>query len=181
MRRPRGQAAVETALTLPLVLFMILGALQLFMVLQARILAQYAASRAVRAGAMSFGDCRTMNDVAHLVLLPAIDAKFANGKYGPLGAAYAQQAQRRMTANQYLAERDADGNLDGPVVWLDRITPVARFRAAKKRRGTCRPTRCSTCAWCSGRRSRFPSRTRCSRASRWRSVGASKSCTPPTR
>src|SRR3954466_13898454 len=101
MRRgDAGQAAVETALTLPLVLFMILGALQLFMVMQARILAQYAASRAVRAAAQNFGDCYTMRDVAHLVLLPAIDAKFANG--GSTGAKYATQAQLRMNKNRYL-------------------------------------------------------------------------------
>ena len=37
--RERGQAAVEAALTLPLTVFLILGALQLFMLIQARIMA----------------------------------------------------------------------------------------------------------------------------------------------
>jgi hypothetical protein len=38
-----GQAAVEAALTMPLMLFMILGTLQLFMMLQGRLLAEHAA------------------------------------------------------------------------------------------------------------------------------------------
>jgi hypothetical protein len=134
MSRRRGQAAVETALTLPLVLFMILGALQLFMVMQARILAQYAASRAVRAGAQSFGDCKTMIDVAHLVLLPAIDATFARVKSN-IGNRYANDVQLRMGGNKYLGAATGgitDGTLNGPVVWFDRATPVAPFPASEE-------------------------------------------------
>jgi Flp pilus assembly protein TadG len=39
MKRDSGQAAVESAITLPLVIFMVLGSLQLFAVMQSRILA----------------------------------------------------------------------------------------------------------------------------------------------
>lgn len=126
MRPGRGQAAVETALTMPLLVFMILGAIQLFMLMQARILAQYAASRAVRAGAQSFGDCFTMYDTAHLVLLPAIDSGFARGP--SRGTRYADEVRLRMQSNRYVPSED-DGR-DGPVVWMDRLEPrVGSVRA----------------------------------------------------
>lgn len=118
MKRRRGQAAVETALTLPLVVFMVLGALQLFTVMQARILAQYAASRAVRSGAMNFGDCYSMYDAALLVLLPAIDASFA--RTANKGDRLAAEVIARL-GNRYLPGRD-DGR-DGPIVWMDRLQP----------------------------------------------------------
>src|SRR5688572_21761618 len=67
-----GQAAVESALTLPLVVFMALVALQLFLMLQARVLTEYAAYQATRAGAMRHGDCGPMTDQALLALLPSV-------------------------------------------------------------------------------------------------------------
>lgn len=67
-----GQAMVEAALTLPLMLFCVLGALQLFLLLQARLLSEYAVYRAVRAGSLNHGDCRAMTHAAVLALLPAI-------------------------------------------------------------------------------------------------------------
>src|SRR5687767_15741362 len=69
-----GQAAVETALTMPMVLFVLLGTLQLFMMLQARLMAEYAAYRAVRAGSTHQGDCRAMLQAAIGALLPTITA-----------------------------------------------------------------------------------------------------------
>jgi len=54
MRKPRsactesGQATVEAALTLPLTVFLVLGTVQMFLLLQARLLTEYAAFRAVR-------------------------------------------------------------------------------------------------------------------------------------
>src|SRR5262245_55612612 len=69
-----GQAAVESALVLPLSLFVVLGFLQLFLVLQARILAQVAVSRAVRAGSVNHGDCEAMTHTAIAALLPSITA-----------------------------------------------------------------------------------------------------------
>lgn len=66
-----GQAAVETALTMPLTVFLILGTLQLFLMLQGRILAQYAVFKATRAGSVSQGECRRMMDAAVASLAPA--------------------------------------------------------------------------------------------------------------
>jgi hypothetical protein len=71
-RSESGQAAVEAAVTMPLALFMVLGTLQLFMMLQARTLAQYAVYKATRAGSISQGDCTAMTHAAIAVLLPAI-------------------------------------------------------------------------------------------------------------
>ncbi|WIG94768.1 TadE family protein [Myxococcus sp. SDU36] len=71
-RRQSGQAAVEAALTLPLVVFLVLGTLQLFMMLQARILAQVAAYRAVRAGSINHGNCLPMMHAALVTMLPTV-------------------------------------------------------------------------------------------------------------
>jgi hypothetical protein len=68
-----GQAAVESALTLPLVIFLMLGTLQLFMMLQARIMTQYAAFRATRAGSVNNGDCERMMHAAIAALLPTME------------------------------------------------------------------------------------------------------------
>ncbi len=71
-RRQSGQAAVEAALTLPLVVFLVLGTLQLFMMLQARILAQVAVYRAVRAGSLNHGNCLPMTHAALVTMLPTV-------------------------------------------------------------------------------------------------------------
>jgi hypothetical protein len=67
-----GQAVVESAITLPLALFMVLGTLQLFLMLQARTMAQYAVYKATRAGSISQGNCTPMMHAAIAVLLPTI-------------------------------------------------------------------------------------------------------------
>jgi hypothetical protein len=66
----RGQALVESLLVLPLVVFLLLGTLQLFMIFQAKIMAQYAAMRAVRAGALNRGSCDAMMRAAIASVLP---------------------------------------------------------------------------------------------------------------
>lgn len=71
-QRQSGQAAVEAALTLPLVVFLVLGTLQLFLLLQARILAQVAAYRAVRAGSLNHGNCLPMTHAALVTMLPTV-------------------------------------------------------------------------------------------------------------
>ncbi len=70
--RQSGQAAVEAALTLPLVVFLVLGTLQLFLMLQARILAQVAVYRAVRAGSLNHGSCLPMTHAALVTMLPTV-------------------------------------------------------------------------------------------------------------
>ncbi|MGI5862320.1 MAG: TadE/TadG family type IV pilus assembly protein [Myxococcales bacterium] len=70
--RERGQAAVETALTLPMMLFALLGILQLTLAYHARILTEYAAFKAARAGSVYRADCRRMQQAALMALIPSM-------------------------------------------------------------------------------------------------------------
>ncbi len=117
-----GQAAVEAALTLPLTVFLILGILQLFLMLQARIMAEYAAFRATRAGSVRHGSCESMTDAAILALLPTFHSYLGQSGAGltpgqKLGAAFRQRKGNAYTTG-----------LDGPhnraIVWIIRDSPV---------------------------------------------------------
>src|SRR5579863_8889721 len=68
--RSRGQAAVETALVMPLTVFIILGVIQMCLLTQSRALLKYAAYRAARAGALNNGCMDKMQESARAVLLP---------------------------------------------------------------------------------------------------------------
>ena len=122
----RGQAQIEAVLTLPLMIFMVLGTIQLFMVLQARILAQYAAYSAARVGALSKGDCTAMSQAASLVLLPTLTNTENAGK---LVAAYSGRLKGVAPCPSgacdipvYKASLDG---FDGPIVELVRERPTA--------------------------------------------------------
>jgi hypothetical protein len=107
-----GQAAVETAITLPLTLFMVLGGLQLFMMMQARLLAHYALFKAARAGSLNYGDCNRMRDSAVAALLPAfarVDTPVA------LGAEFG-----KLRGNGFKYQSTWLTPYTGPVMWLGR-------------------------------------------------------------
>jgi len=67
-----GQALVETAIVMPLYVFLMLGLLQLGLMHQARLMVKYAAYKAVRAGSLSDADKTVMERAALGVLLPLI-------------------------------------------------------------------------------------------------------------
>ncbi|MFY2562633.1 TadE/TadG family type IV pilus assembly protein [Corallococcus terminator] len=67
-----GQAAVETAIIVPMLVFMVLGIIQLGMVHNARLMTEYGAYRAVRAGIVNHGDCGLMERAALTALLPTL-------------------------------------------------------------------------------------------------------------
>ncbi|MDQ3267082.1 MAG: pilus assembly protein [Myxococcota bacterium] len=117
-RREAGQAAVESAIVLPLVVFLILGTLQLFMMLQGRIMAEYAAARAVRAGSINHGNCRPMMHAAIASLLPTFTQTNTPAK---LAAAFGERKN-----NEFGSTTLSNGtNLSGdPVVWIWRERPV---------------------------------------------------------
>ena len=69
LRGEDGQAVVEAAIVLPAMVFLLLLALQLTQLQQARILAEYAASAAARAGIVMDGDPARMKQAATLAVL----------------------------------------------------------------------------------------------------------------
>lgn len=113
MRAESGQAAVESALTLPLAVFLILGALQLFLMLQARLMAEHAAFRAVRAGSLSQGSCRRMLQAAVTTLLPTFTRTDS--------ATRLATAFENHSGNRYDPSLDSGHN--GDIVWLLRQSP----------------------------------------------------------
>jgi hypothetical protein len=121
-RRESGQAAVEAALTMPLMLFVMLGTLQLFMMMHGRILTQLAAFQATRAGSLNHANCGRMVHAAILQVLPAIQP-FAT----PNGTSVARNladAFGRYAGNRYTGMNVALGGstrvYDGTIIWIAR-------------------------------------------------------------
>lgn len=79
LRSERGQAAVETAFVMPLMVFMVLGIIQLGLIAQARAMAKYAAYRAVRVGIMHNADVEKMESAALFHLLPVLALQSSAG------------------------------------------------------------------------------------------------------
>lgn len=73
-RRESGQAAVETAIVMPLFVFIVLGLVQLALMHQARLMTKYAAYKATRAGAIHNAKKRVMQNAAAAVLVPFMAA-----------------------------------------------------------------------------------------------------------
>jgi hypothetical protein len=82
LHRQSGQAAVETALVAPMMVFLVLGIIQLGMMHQARLMTEYAAYRAVRAGIVNHGDCSTMENAAFAAVLPTLGPPASGGMAG---------------------------------------------------------------------------------------------------
>jgi len=124
--RESGQAAVETAITMPLTIFMVLGTLQLFMLLQGRLFAEHAAYKAVRTGVVRNGDCHAMTHAAIAALLPSFVSFLGDGTPGAtpaekMGTAFRLRTRNKPFDNQY--DPVADDGHDGAVVWLYRESP----------------------------------------------------------
>lgn len=71
-RRESGQSAVESAIILPLQVFFTLGIIQLTMMQHAKIMTEYAAFQAARAGVVWNGNNERMHDAAILALTPTM-------------------------------------------------------------------------------------------------------------
>jgi len=63
---------VETAIIVPMLVFMVLGIIQLGMLHNARLMTEYGAYRAVRAGIVNHGGCNVMERAALAALLPTL-------------------------------------------------------------------------------------------------------------
>lgn len=68
----RGQALVESAIVFPVMIFMVLGIVQLTLMQQARLMLEYAAFNAARAGSVWNMDPERMRKAAVLTLLPTM-------------------------------------------------------------------------------------------------------------
>lgn len=68
-----GQAVVEAALVMPLMVFIMLGTMQLFLMMHARILTQLAAFQVTRTASLNHGNCPRMLHAGILQVLPAIE------------------------------------------------------------------------------------------------------------
>jgi hypothetical protein len=131
-RGESGQAAVEAALTLPLTIFLILGTIQLFMMLQGRIMAEYAAFEAVRAGSRHHGDCEKMVQAGLAALLPNVVSYLGSGTGGgspaqKLGTAFRDRYQggdAKFTAKDYTKSSLGGASLAGEsIFWMARPLP----------------------------------------------------------
>ncbi|HLL03141.1 MAG TPA: TadE family protein [Myxococcaceae bacterium] len=134
-RGESGQAAVEAALTLPLTIFLILGTLQLFLMLQGRIMAEYAAFEAVRAGSRHHGSCEAMMQAGLAALLPSVVSYMGKGTDGSsaaekLGAAFkarwnANDKEAQFAEMDYTANNFGGKSLKGEsIFWLARPLPT---------------------------------------------------------
>jgi hypothetical protein len=101
--RESGQAAVESALVLPLMTFMCLGIIQLTMMQHAKIMTEYAAYSAARTGIVWNGSNERMKDAAIIALLPTMgrtDSLFELGKTWALAQLYDEGMQLLKWPNQ---------------------------------------------------------------------------------
>lgn len=123
--RESGQAAVETAITMPLALFLVLGITQLFMLMQGRLFAEHAAYMAARVGAVQRGNCEAMRHAAVLALLPNFQTFLGGGTSGGSDGEKLVNAFRVHADGLY--HGDAPSDLDYPhtraIVWLYRLSP----------------------------------------------------------
>jgi len=116
-----GQAAVESALTIPMMTFAMLGIVQLSVAYHARILAEYAAFKAARAGSVYRADCDRMTKAALSALAPS--AAHAHGQTSMAAIYLATQAENKGNTDIW---RDTHGVVSGgggrvttsPIVWL---------------------------------------------------------------
>ncbi len=82
LRSTSGQALVEMAIVMPTMIFFILGIVQLALMEHARLMLEYAAFTAARAGAVWNADKTLMEDAAVFVLTPTFGISAENGGLG---------------------------------------------------------------------------------------------------
>lgn len=117
--RESGQAAVESAIVLPLVIFLALGTLQLFMMLQGRIMAEYAAYRAVRAGSINHGNCVPMTHAAIASLLPTFTRVDTPAR---LASAFRPRRDNKFGPTELTTSSNISNEA---IVWIFREEPAA--------------------------------------------------------
>jgi hypothetical protein len=122
MRTDSGQAAVESAITMPLTIFMALGTMQLFMMLQGRLMAEHAAFKAARAGSVNHASCDVMKEAAIMAVLPSFSSFLGTATPGATPAAKLGQAFRLRSNNKYDPAFDSGHSRD--IIWIYRNRPL---------------------------------------------------------
>lgn len=92
----KGQALIESAIIIPLMTFVILGVLQLAMVQHARLMTEYAAFNAARAGIVWNADRFVMENAAILSLLPTYEGLISESSAGDPMKMLVQTIQRAL-------------------------------------------------------------------------------------
>jgi hypothetical protein len=125
----RGQVAIETALVLPLTIVFVLAILQSTVLEQAKLMTEYAAFQAARAGIVWSGNNERMRDAALLALLPTMAHRTDSA---PDLAAALSAAQGNDSALQALPwgtqPTDINGSRLTGLVRVDTVSP-AHFAA----------------------------------------------------
>lgn len=117
MRESRGNAVVEAAIVLPLWILLLLCTVQLALLGRARLLAEYAAYRAARAGILGNGDPERMQRAAiHALRSTACPSRFPAAS--PLCTAYALDG-----GTSALAALSSDAHLGFPGVHVYILSP----------------------------------------------------------
>jgi hypothetical protein len=137
-----GQAAVESALVLPLMVFLGLGIIQLTMMQHAKLMTEYAAFCAARTGIVWNGNNERMHDAAIVALLPTMGRtdSIANlGKTWALAQLYDEALQKLAWPNKNsIVPASVNGsNLFGQVrvdtvnpSWYSPVQSVWKLRSA---------------------------------------------------
>ena len=119
----RGQAAVETAIVLPALVFFILGFLQLTLLHQARLVLEYAAFGAARAGAVWNADHKVMVDAATFVLVPTFGLTSSQSASGPIHGAQDVPTLARTYAS-FIRARDRGTSAGPSILRVDTLNPT---------------------------------------------------------
>lgn len=102
----RGQVALEAALALPLLLSLGLGVLQLGLMQQARLMTEYAAFAAARAGIVWGGNNERMHDAALVAVLPTLGR---TDRMESFGATWTSARERDLQMHRRLRAARPDG------------------------------------------------------------------------
>jgi len=109
---------------MPLTLFVVLGCIQLFMLLQAKLMAQYAIYQAARMGSVSNGRCDIMLHAAILSFSPALRSLFSRQLGGSAGVRMATVFNEFKNNDYNTFGNAAGGSWSGDsIVWIVREQP----------------------------------------------------------